>query len=311
MRLVKRDELKALLDKEFDLVGIISSSLYQEELYKLTKKSVDMPYETLAVVAYSYPKRILKHSSTYLVPSMYTFGRDYHLILKEKMDKALENTNLSYQCFVDNHEYHERLAAELAGIGYTGKNQLLITKDYGSFVFLGLIFVDLPYAHPNIHFHMDSCGDCHKCIDACPTSALSEEGYLVDRCLSAVNQSKKVLSIDEINKNYLLFGCDICQMVCPKNKEILSLNHFEFEYSGKEQVSIDDLFDLSENEFKNKYRDMAYLWRGKTILLRNALTLLLRNNNQSYNDKIEESIHKYSVPWYQDTAKYVLEKLKK
>lgn len=114
----------------------------------------------------------------------------------------------------------------------------------------------------------------------------------------------------EIQANYSLFGCDICQMVCPKNINKGIKVHPEFELSGKEMVSITDLFQFSEKEFNAQYTHMSYLWKGKTILMRNALTLLLKQNNRQYNDLIETSLKKQNASWYKETAIKILDKLK-
>ena len=111
--------------------------------------------------------------------------------------------------------------------------------------------------------------------------------------------------------NYLLFGCDICQIVCPKNINKGTKMHHEFELNGKEKVSIEDLFMMSEKAFKQKYSEMSYLWKGKTVLMRNALSLMYRYNMKQYQDMVLNSMSKLQVDWYQETAIKVLEYLKK
>jgi epoxyqueuosine reductase len=304
------EQLKTALDQQFDLVGFIKTEQYQQALRALDKPVLAVPFKTMAVVGLSYPKRIIKHTDTHLIPSFYTFGRDYHDVLKNRIKQALDPLGVSYDLGVDNHPHNERLAATLAGLGFMGKNQLIINQDYGSYMFLGLVFLDIDIQKPFVLEVNDSCGDCKICIDACPTNALYEGGYHVSKCMSHYNQTKRVLTDVEIEKNYALFGCDICQMVCPKNVNKGKVVHEEFLLSGKEAVSIIDLFTDSEKTFKEKYADMAYLWKGKTILMRNALMLLSRSQNTKYNDLIEKSIEKYTMPWYQDTAIKVLKKLK-
>ena len=174
-----------------------------------------------------------------------------------------------------------------------------------------MVFVNIKEGLEILVDNFDSCGDCRICIDACPTNALSEKGYDSYKCISNFNQEKRPLSIEEIKANYCLFGCDICQLVCPKNINIKQSKLESFKLSGKEGVDILDLFKLSEKEFKEKYSEMAYNWKGKTILLRNALTILLRQNNYKYNDLIEESLKKYQSPWFQETAKLIFKELKK
>lgn len=293
-----------------DVFGIIQTKTYLLEAKKQNRNIPDICYPTMVVVGIAYPMRMMKHSKTHLAPSFYTFGSDYHQVLKTRIQKALEGVPFKYELGVDNHQHDERLAATLAGIGYFGKNQLIINKDFGTYIFLGIAFLDVEIEHELKLPILDDCGTCRKCISACPTKALSDEGFQLDLCMSQFNQTKKVLSDLEIEQNVSLFGCDICQMVCPKNMDIKKVIHPEFELSGKEMVSIMDLFTLSEKKFKEEYRDMSYLWKGKTILMRNALTLLYKQKNMDYLELIEKSIDHYTVPWYRETAIHILDKMK-
>lgn len=302
-------ELKELFEKEFDAVGIIPTGKYLEEAEKMGKITPQITYPTLVVVGLSYSPRHFAHTKTHLVPSFYTFGQDYHYVLKTKINKIVKEIPYASVIGVDNHPHHERLAASLAGIGYFGKNQLIIHPLYGTYIFLGMVFIDMKLTHEWVPMVNDSCGTCRKCIESCPVHALSEEGFILEKCMSHYNQQKKVLTEEEIKANYSLFGCDICQMVCPKNINKVSKMHPEFALSGKEKVAITDLFQDSEKEFNKKYEGMAFLWKGKTILMRNALTLLLRNKNTFYNPLIKESL-KHQVPvWYRTTAEHILKKL--
>lgn len=302
--------LKVEIKKQFDVFGIIETKTYLTASKKIGKEVPPNEYETMVVLGLSYPKRSIKHTQTHLVPSFYAFGKDYHTVLENRIKMLFEPLGIKYNFGVDNHEHDERLAATLAGIGYMGKNQLIINKDLGTYFFLAVVFLDMKIEKPFVHDVLEDCGDCRKCVDACPTGALSDMGYEASKCMSHYNQTKRVLTDFEIEKNYVLFGCDICQIVCPKNINKGQLVHEEFMLSGKEMISIVDLFTDSEKVFKEKYKDMAYLWKGKTILMRNALTILYRTNNRAYNDLIEKSIEKYSMPWYSETAIKVLKKLK-
>ena len=303
-------ELKEFFESRFDVCGIIHTKRYLEEAKKMGKDVPHVDYQTMVVLGLAYPMRFFKHTNTHLIPSFYTFGSDYHQVLKKRIEDVMKDLPYPYELGVDNHPHNERLAATLAGIGFFGKNQLIINKDLGTYMFLGLVFIDLTLENEFILEVADDCGTCRKCIDACPPGALFEGGFDVKKCMSHYNQTKKVLSDDEIDLNYSLFGCDICQMVCPKNIKKGTQVHPEFELSGKEMVSIVDLFTNSEKEFKNKYSDMSFLWKGKTILMRNALTILHKQNNSNYNDLIELSILKHQMPWYQETAIKILDKLK-
>lgn len=267
-------QLKKYFDTQFDVVGIIRSSRYIEEASKMGKTVPPVKYPTMVVVGLAYPRRTIPQTKTHLVASFYTFGQDYHTVLKNRIKLVMDQLPYAYESGVDNHPHHERLAATLAGVGYFAKNQLIINEKYGSYLFLGIVFIDVELNDEFILPINDSCGNCRKCIDACPVGALSENGYEIDKCISYYNQAKRILSEKEIKANYCLFGCDICQMVCPKNAGKVNPTHPEFELTGKEAVSIVDLFTLSEKQFKQKYEGMSYLWKGKTILMRNALMVI-------------------------------------
>lgn len=307
---MKATDLHQLFSESFDIVGIIETKRYLEEARKMKLNVPDEAYPTMVVLGLAYPYRKIAHSKTHLVPSFYTFGSDYHIVLKKKIENVMKSLNLKYHMGVDNHPHDERLAAVTAGLGFFGKNQLIIHKTLGSYLFLGIVCIDVILDREMILEIDDDCGTCTKCIDACPSHALEEGVYHMDQCLSHFNQAKRILTDDEINVNYSLFGCDICQMVCPKNIKKGEKVHPEFQLSGKEMVSITDLFTMSEKELKQKYHQMSYLWKGKTILMRNAAALLLKHQNTDYLDLLEASLMKYEMPWYQVTLHSIITKLK-
>jgi epoxyqueuosine reductase len=301
--------LYELFQSSFDLVGIIHTKRYLNEIKAMGREVPHVDYPTMVVLGLAYPMRILKHSNTHLVSSFYTHGSDYHTVLKERIHHVMKEIPYPYELGVDNHPHNERLAASLAGLGFFGKNQLMINNKLGSYFFLGIVFIDMNLEQEMTLFVDDDCGDCQICIQNCPTHAL-DHGYDMNLCMSYYNQAKRVITDDEMHANYLLFGCDICQRVCPKNVKKGTIIHPEFELSGKEMVSIMDLFTLSEKQFRENYQGMSYLWKGKTVLMRNTLMLLLKHKNTGYIHEIEETLVKYHAPWYQDTAKRVLKALK-
>lgn len=308
---MKSIELRKLFLTQFDEVGIIEKDTYQNEAKKMNKTMIDIDYNTMVVVALAYPKRIIKSTMTHLVPSFYTFGSDYHNILKEKMKKVMSTLDYNYELKVDNHMLDERLAATLSGVGYFAKNQLIINQNLGSYMFLGIVLIDLQLDKEYILEVDDDCGECTICSQACPTHAIDDGIYHMDQCISYFNQEKISFTDEQISKNHSLFGCDICQVVCPKNINKGLILHKEFELSGKEEVSIVDLFSLSNREFDDIYHDMAYLWKGKTILMRNALSVMLKQKNKDHIELIKKSLDKKTAAWYEDTANIVLERLKK
>lgn len=307
---MKSIELRSLFLTQFDEVAIIDRDTYQREAKKLNKKLIDVDYKTMVVVALAYPKRIIKHTHTQLIPSFYTFGTDYHSVLKDRIKKVMHLLEYKYVLGVDNHPLDERLAAILSGIGFYGKNQLIINKNLGSYMFLGIVLIDVQLDKEYILDVDDDCGDCDICTKACPTQALDNGIYHMDRCISYFNQEKTAFTEQQIKSNHSLFGCDICQVVCPKNTKKGVKLHKEFELSGKEEVLITDLFTLSNKAFDQTYHDMAYLWKGKTILMRNALTVMLKQKNKDYIELIEKSLDKKTASWYEDTAHLVLKNLK-
>ncbi len=303
-------QILKVFKSEFDVVGVINTQRYLNEAKKLGLTVPDEKYKTLVVVALAYPKRIINHTKTHLVPSFYTFGSDYHVVLKNRMARAMLQIPYKFSLGVDNHPHNERLAAVLGGIGFFGKNQLIINKEFGSYIFLGMVFIDTELDQEIINEVNDDCGDCVKCLQACPTKAITENGFEKDKCISYYNQAKRNIEENEVIANYSLFGCDICQLVCPKNDNKGKLVHPEFELNGNERVSIKDLFTLSEKEFRNRYLNTSYLWKGKTVLMRNAALLLAKHKNSMFNDLLEKSITDKSPNWYQHAALSALNKLK-
>lgn len=296
------DEIILAFERQFDSVGVIQSGRFFTESKARHHDAKMPPYPTTLVCSMAYPKRVLKPIDGFVTPSFYTFGQDYHQVLKSRVHQTMVPFSVAYEVGVDNHPYDERLAAVLAGIGFFGRNQLIIHPILGTYHFLGLVFLDISIQEERIHHVEDSCGTCEVCIKACPSKALSMDGYNIHKCISAFNQSKRLLTISETQLNYCLFGCDLCQLACPKNKNVLSPTHPEWELSGKERVAIEDVFTLTEKAFKEKYSGMAYLWRGKTILMRNTVALLVKQKNPNYNSLIQNSISSDSPLWYREFA---------
>lgn len=299
------DKMYDKLNDAFSFVGVIDVNRYFEYKYDETLEG----YQSLFVVGLAYENTYLKQLETKLAASMYTYGNDYHTVLKEVMKEALvEESSDDYLMLVDNHEINERKCLEMTGLAYHAKNNLMIHKDYGSYFFIGLVATKTHYPERIIE-NTDSCGDCDICIRACPVSAL-DFGFDVTKCLSAANQSKRPLTDKEIRANSLLLGCDICQRVCPKNRSIKSVVIDRFKVKDTAYVLIDDLFYLSNKQFLNKYGHHAYTWRGKTLLLRNALTILLKQKNIKYNQVIKEMIDDPKYPdWFRIDAKNIWIKL--
>lgn len=168
--------------------------------------------------------------------SMYAYGRDYHKVIKKKLKLLLtkmreEIGEISGRCFVDSAPVLERDWAKRSGIGWVGKHTLLLSKKKGSYFFLAELIIDLEI-DPD-HPVQDHCGTCTKCIDACPTNAISEKGYLVeaDKCISylTIELKEEIPSSFRDQMEGWAFGCDICQQVCPWNRFATKHNETDFE----------------------------------------------------------------------------------
>ncbi|MFA5560895.1 MAG: QueG-associated DUF1730 domain-containing protein [Acholeplasmataceae bacterium] len=294
------------LKEAFDFVGVINTERYLEKRFDANL----VGYKSIFVVGLSYPNVYLKHEKDRLTASMYTYGFDYHDVIKAIMREAVKDLNIEYKELSDNHSINERKCLEMTGLAFHGKNNLMINKEFGSYFFIGLLLTKEGYPEVIVE-NTDSCGDCTICIEACPVNALIA-GFNQDKCISGYNQEKRSLSDDEIVNNSLLLGCDICQRVCPYNKRINSDQVEAFKEKPTAYVIIDDLFELSNKEFMSKYGKHAYTWKGKTLLLRNALTILLKQKNTAYNDLIRNTIKDSKYPnWYKEDATRILQKLEK
>lgn len=167
--------------------------------------------------------------------AMYAFGKDYHDVLKGKLRELLafmqaEIGEIDGRCFVDSAPVMEREWAARAGLGWNGKNTLTINPRRGSHFFLAEIICDLEL--PTDNPLRDHCGTCRRCIEACPTEAISPEGYFLDasKCISYLTIELKAAIPNEFAgklENWM-FGCDICQEVCPWNR--FSKRHDEPEF---------------------------------------------------------------------------------
>ena len=189
--------------------------------------------------------------------AMYAYGKDYHKVVKKKLIELFKWMSESFgevdgRCFVDSAPVLERDWARRSGLGWVGKHSLLINPKEGSFFFLCEIIcdLDLEYDHPI----KDHCGTCTRCIEACPTDAISEEGYVMDgsKCISYLTIELKSEIPDTFSdqmQNWM-FGCDICQQVCPWNR--FSKPHNEAKFIPKEELlkmSKRDWQEITEDTF--------------------------------------------------------------
>ena len=186
--------------------------------------------------------------------SIYSYGKDYHKVIKKKLKKLqefLKNNNINSRCFVDSAPVWEKYFAVKAGLGWIGKNSLLINREIGSFFFIGVVLTDFDFGETEPINH--SCKKCRKCIENCPTNAITEEKTIdCTKCISYLTIENNEIISDELKQKFgkYVFGCDICQKVCPFNKEAKLTNVDEFKFKYK-TLNISNLINFTEEEFKS------------------------------------------------------------
>lgn len=203
--------------------------------------------------------------------SRYARGADYHTVAREKMKKIstiLRSEGFLAEEYADTGCLNERLLARLSGLAFAGKNRMAISPRLGSYFFIGYILTDCELLPDEEN--TGKCAGCGKCVEACPLGALSEDGFCEERCLSYITQKKGELSekeMEAVRKGGLLWGCDICQEVCPHNQNLPVTEIEEFKENLVTELVLDE--NISNKEFKGMYKNRAFAWRGKQVLLRN------------------------------------------
>ncbi|AOT72360.1 tRNA epoxyqueuosine(34) reductase QueG [Geosporobacter ferrireducens] len=208
------------------------------------------------------------------------WGRDYHEVLRDKLLLLMQNIEkligpFQYKIYVDTGSLSDRAVAWRAGLGWFGKNNMLITKKYGSWVFLGYAIVNFE-VEPDQPMP-DQCAGCNACIQACPAEAL-EEGYKLQgkKCLSFITQTKEDITPEVRQKmGNRLYGCDTCQCVCPHNHTVEETKHQEFSPEAySDRPDLIEILHMDNKTFKVRYGKTAAGWRGKNNIRRNAIIAL-------------------------------------
>jgi epoxyqueuosine reductase len=279
-----KSEVKAL---GFDYCGISEASFLEEEAPRLEKwlkgnmhgkmnymenhfdkrldprKLVDGAKSVVSMLLNYYPEKDLFQSEDSVIKvSKYAYGNDYHEVIKSKLYHLLSKLRTAWgeingRAFVDSAPVLDKAWAKKSGLGWVGKNSNLINKQSGSFFFIAelIIDVELEYDGPI----KDYCGTCTRCVDACPTDAIVDP-YIVDgsKCISYITIELK----DQIPESFSgkmdnwIFGCDICQDVCPWNR--FSKTHTEENFKPLiEEMSQEDWKDITEDVFRTVLKNSA------------------------------------------------------
>ena len=215
-------------------------------------------------LAYNYFPAEMQREDSYLI-SKYAYGEDYHRVVKDRLRELVslmreEIGDFHARVFTDSAPVMERSWAQRAGLGWIGKHSLLISKKKGSFFFLAEIICDLELEY-DPPFETDHCGNCTRCVDACPTEAILPDNTVdASKCISYFTIELK----DEIPGTVRgkfedwMFGCDICQDVCPWNR--FSVPHGERRFEPHREIlgnSKRDWEDITEEVFAQLFKNSA------------------------------------------------------
>ena len=201
--------------------------------------------------------------------------QDYHVVIKALLkrlaDELQQHTNFTCKILVDSPNLDERAVAVRAGMGFLGRNGLVISPEYGSRFNIGLLLTDIPFTN----YEQASCVNharpgfkcspkCRRCINACPTGALSyPEGYDVTRCISYLTQKDDLTQEEAALMGRHLYGCDVCQNACPFNRP-----------QPQAWAMPEGWLSMSDAEFAKTYGHTTILWRGTALLRRNAKAMI-------------------------------------
>lgn len=231
--------------------------------------------QTLIVVALNYYPQQLLPTEGYQI-AYYAYGADYHRVVKDKLHQLLMYIKTLFptaegRAFCDTAPLLERYWAVKAGLGFIGMNRQLIIPGKGSYFFLGVLAVDVEL-QAQAHAIPSTCGNCKRCLIACPTGALTLDGIDCRRCLSYLTiEHRGPIPEDMAQKlGRRIYGCDTCQQVCPHNKNAQSTEEIAFAMSPDvAALTADDWHNLTPERYKELFKHSAMERAGYEGLMRN------------------------------------------
>lgn len=295
---VKEDIIKYCKTMNIDSVGFVKCRVFEElkELYikrkishtenEFEENDIDLRIDsekwfkggkTIVTIAFPYLSLYENIDNGF---SVYTKAMDYHLVLNKylkEIAKIINNHGGKTECFVDSNTLPERYIAYLGGVGFIGKNNMIITEKYGSYVFLGEVITDLEFFEEDKRNFKEidqfkECGECSICYEECPSKAINNARKNCNICLSYLTQKKELQESELKLLNGRIFGCDSCQAKCPYNEnasytKIEEFKKLEFMNENNE----DFIINMGNSDFKNTFKKASCGWRGKNVLKRNAI----------------------------------------
>lgn len=261
---------------------------YDSHPETLPNKSMRMQDDSGASIS-SSPDKPESHIGHYSVGA-----RDYHDIIRERLNTICsilkDRMSGSYRGVVDTAPLLEREFAELAGLGWVGKNTLLLNREWGSYFFLAAILTDVELETTN-HVESDHCGSCTACLDACPTGAFPEPRVLdATRCISYLTIEHRGESEESVRSQMgdWIFGCDVCQIVCPWNRKRPNAGMPWFEPENLEiKTRLEHWLGLDEPTFRQLYRKTPFFRTKLTGMQRNAIVAAANNHRVDLLETIE------------------------
>ncbi len=276
--------------------------------------------ESIISIAVAYPSKMTERVSSKKgerrgIFSRASWGLDYHVVLRERLNKLEaylkeKVPDASFRSMVDTGELVDRAVAERAGIGWSGKNCSIITPEFGSYVYIGEMITNIPF-EPDAPIE-DRCGECRKCLDACPTGALVQGGQInAKHCISFLTQTKEMIPEEFRDKiGNRLYGCDSCQTACPENKGKDFHLHPEVEPDPEiVKPVLKPLLALSNRQFKEQFGRLSGSWRGKNPIQRNALIALAHFKEKEDTEAMLHVLQHDMRPMMRGTAAWALGKI--